>query len=63
MMKVILFVIVIISLIGLIALMIQSKRLLKEVVDENNKRPKQPGPRVLHPKLQNEQDQKKSDQL
>lgn len=59
MMKFILFVVVIISLIGLIALMIQSKRLLKEVVDENNKRPKQPGPRILHPKLQDELEKKK----
>lgn len=33
--------------------------MLKEVVDENNKRPKQPGPRVLHPKLQEELNKKK----
>ncbi|MCF9035345.1 hypothetical protein [Acinetobacter nectaris] len=54
-MKFALIALVVFSLILLIGLLWQSKKMLSEVVKENKSRPKQPRPRQLHPKLQNKQ--------
>ncbi|SDB84245.1 hypothetical protein [Acinetobacter boissieri] len=58
-MKILLMIFVVVSLIVLVGLAWQSRKMLKQVVDENNKRPKQVRERQLHPKLQQQQKNKK----
>ncbi|MBF7687395.1 hypothetical protein [Acinetobacter rathckeae] len=58
-MKVLLIIFVVVSLVGLMVLAWQSRKMLKQVVEENNQRPKQVRARQLHPKLQQQQKNKK----
>ncbi|MBF7683094.1 hypothetical protein I2F27_07110 [Acinetobacter sp. B5B] len=58
-MKVLLLIFAVLSILLLLGLAWQSRKMLKQVVEENNKRPKQARERQIHPKLQQKTKDKK----